>query len=34
MASSLETTLYPIVPTINEYLSTYVLVILLISIGI
>ena len=34
MASSLETTLFPIVQTINEYLSNYVLVILLLGIGI
>ena len=27
MASSFETTLFPIVQTINEYLSNYVLVI-------
>ena len=34
MASSFETTLFPIVQTINEYLSNYVLVILLLGIGI
>ena len=34
MASSLETTLFPIVQTINEYLSNYVLVILLLGVGI
>ena len=33
MASSFETTLFPIVQTINEYLSNYVLVILLLGIG-
>ena len=27
MASSLETTLFPIVQTINEYLSNYVLIV-------
>ena len=32
MASSLETTLFPIVQTINEYLSNYVLVILLLGL--
>ena len=34
MASSFETTLFPIVQTINEYLSNYVLVILLLGVGI
>ena len=34
MASSFETTLFPIVQTINEYLSNYVLVILLLGAGI
>ena len=34
MASSIETTLFPIVQTINEYLSNYVLVILLLGVGI
>ena len=34
MASSLESTLFPIVQTINEYLSNYVLVILLLGVGI
>ena len=34
MASSFETTLFPIVQTIDEYLSNYVLVILLLGIGI
>ena len=34
MASSFETTLFSIVQTINEYLSNYVLVILLLGIGI
>ena len=34
MASSFETTLFPIVQTINEYLSNYVLVFLLLGVGI
>ena len=34
MASSFETPLFPIVQTINEYLSNYVLVILLLGVGI
>ena len=34
MTSSFETTLFPIVQTINEYLSNYVLVILLLGVGI
>ena len=34
MASSFETTLFSIVQTINEYLSNYVLVILLLGVGI
>ena len=34
MASSFETILFPIVQTINEYLSNYVLVILLLGVGI
>ena len=34
MASSFETALFPIVQTINEYLSNYVLVILLLGVGI
>ena len=34
MASSLETTLFPIVQTINEYLSNYILVFLLLGVGL
>ena len=34
MASSFETTLFPIVQTINEYLSNYILVFLLLGVGL
>ena len=34
MLASLESTLYPIVVTINEYLSNYILIFLLVAVGL
>ena len=34
MLESLEATLYPIVTTINSYLSNYILVFLLVGVGV
>ena len=34
MLASLEATLYPIVVNINNYLSSYVLIVLLIAVGL
>ena len=34
MLASLEETLYPIIVNINNYLSSYILVFLLIAVGV